>query len=172
MKPESCRGGVLRALAVLATWLTCAAAHGQIYKCSVPAGSVEYTDVNRGKHCKLMDLPGTVITAPPRHVAPAAAAGARSALPPVATPGEFPRVDGAQQRARDADRRAILEEELRNEQLKLVEQRKAFNNGEPERQGDERNYAKYLQRVAGMRDSIGRTEKNIDALKREIANIR
>lgn len=171
MKPESCRGGVLRALAVFATLLTCAAAQGQIYKCSAPAGSVEYTDVNRGKHCKLMDLPGTVIAAPPRAIAPAASAAPRNPAPS-ATPGEFPRVDGAQQRARDADRRAILEDELRNEQGKLAEQRKAFNNGEPERQGDERNYAKYLERVAGMRDSISRTEKNIDALKREIANIR
>ncbi|HWW70345.1 MAG TPA: DUF4124 domain-containing protein, partial [Duganella sp.] len=76
------------------------------------------------------------------------------------------------QRARDADRRAILEDELKNETQKLAELRKEFNGGEPERRGDERNYAKYQERVAAMRDSISRSEKNVDALKREIANIR
>ncbi|MYM39121.1 DUF4124 domain-containing protein [Duganella qianjiadongensis] len=146
-------------------------AYGQIYKCTSPTGSVEYTDVNRGKQCKAMDLPGVVVAAPPKHSVPAAPAG-RLGAPAALVPGEFPRVDAAQQRARDNDRRGILEEELRAEQQKLAEQRKAYNNGEPERQGDERNYAKYLERVAGMRDSISRTEKNIDALKREIANIR
>ncbi len=162
-----------RPLAGLLIVAASAAVHGQIYKCTTPAGSVEYTDVNRGKHCKAMELPGVVVAAPPKHVAPAApAAGNRLGAPPALVPGEFPRVDAAQQRARDADRRGILEEELRAEQQKLAEQRKAYNNGEPERQGDERNYAKYLERVAGMRDSISRTEKNIDALKREIANIR
>ncbi|WP_348699507.1 DUF4124 domain-containing protein [Duganella fentianensis] len=162
-----------RPLAGLLIVAASGAVHGQIYKCTTPAGSVEYTDVNRGKHCKAMELPGVVVAAPPKHVAPAApASGNRLGTAPALVPGEFPRVDAAQQRARDADRRGILEEELRAEQQKLAEQRKAYNNGEPERQGDERNYAKYLERVAGMRDSISRTEKNIDALKREIANIR
>ncbi len=50
--------------------------------------------------------------------------------------------------------------------------RAVFNNGEPERQGNERNYAKYQERVAQMRDDISRTERNIEALRREIANIR
>ncbi|TFW19116.1 DUF4124 domain-containing protein, partial [Duganella callida] len=89
-----------------------------------------------------------------------------------ATPGAFPRVDSAEQRARDDDRRGILEEELRNEQNKLTGLRQEYNNGEPERRGDERNYAKYQERVAALRDSISRSEKNVEALKREIANIR
>ncbi|MYM96188.1 DUF4124 domain-containing protein [Duganella vulcania] len=144
-------------------------AQAQIYKCVSPSGSIEYTDVNRGSHCKSMDLPGAVIPAPPRRQA----APARGNVPaPVTTPGDFPRVDSAEQRARDADRRGILEDELKSETQKLAELRKEFNNGEPERRGDERNYAKYLDRVAGMRDSISRSEKNIEALKREIANIR
>jgi hypothetical protein len=49
---------------------------------------------------------------------------------------------------------------------KLAELRREFNNGEPERRGDERNYAKYQERVAALRDSISRSEKNVDALKR------
>ena len=149
-----------------------AAAQGVIYKCTPPGGSVEYTDIKRGNYCTAMDLPGTVIAAPPRRAAPARAptqAGQPAAVP---VPAAFPRVDNAEQRARDADRRAILEDELKSEQQKLAELRFEYNNGAPERRGDERNYAKYQERTATLRDSVGRAEKNVDALKREIANIR
>jgi len=151
----------------LALMASAAAAQAQIYKCEPPGGSVEYTDINRGRHCKLMDLPGLMVPAPTRRVTPSP----RNPQP-VAAPGDFPRVDSNEQKARDADRRGILEEELKAEMQKLAELRREFANGEPERRGDERNYAKYQERVAGLRDSISRSEKNVDALKREIANIR
>ena len=61
---------------------------------------------------------------------------------------------------------------MRSEERKVAELRREFNGGEPERQGNERNYAKYQERVAQMKDSVGRAEKNVDALKREIANIK
>jgi len=155
-------------LSVLLALLASAAAHGQIYKCQPPGGSVEFTDINRGSYCKLMDLPGMTVPAPARRSGPAAARASQ----PVSTPGEFPRVDSAEQKARDADRRGILEDELKTEQQKLADLRREFNGGEPERRGDERNYAKYQERVASLRDSISRSEKNVDALKREIANIK
>ena len=149
--------------------LACGGAYGQgvIYKCAPPNGSIEYTDVYRGSYCKSMELPGTLVPAPAPRRATAPSRGT-----PATTPGDFPRVDNAEQRARDADRRAILEDELKNEAQKLAELRKEFNGGEPERRGDERNYAKYQERVAAMRDSVSRAEKNVDALKREIANIK
>jgi HAMP domain-containing protein len=81
-------------------------------------------------------------------------------------------VDSATQRARDDDRRTILEDELRAEERKLADLKRDFNNGEPERQGNEKNYARYQERVAQMRDDIGRSEKNVEALRRELANIR
>ena len=34
------------------------------------------------------------------------------------------------------------------------------------------NYAKYQERVASLRDAIARSEQNVAALQREIANIR
>jgi hypothetical protein len=46
-----------------------------------------------------------------------AAAPAAAATP---SPSNFPRVDTSQQRARDDDRRAILNEELRAEEKKLA----------------------------------------------------
>ena len=61
---------------------------------------------------------------------------------------------------------------MKSEEQKLANLKKEYNNGEPERQGDERNYAKYQERVASMKDDIARTEKNIEALKREIGNLK
>ena len=162
----------------LAAGLMCAGAAGAqttVYKCVDAQGRVEFTDTNK-RGCKALDLPG-YIPAPPSRPAPAAAAGSSSrqgspAPAAAPSPANFPRVDTSQQRARDDDRREILNEELRAEEQKLAEQKREFNNGEPARNGNERNYAKYQERVGQMRDDISRTERNIEALRREISNIR
>ncbi len=76
------------------------------------------------------------------------------------------------QRARDSDTRAILEAELKKAELRLAEQQKEFNNGQPEKQGIEgRNYQRYLDRVAEMKESIARHESDIAGLKREISRL-
>lgn len=145
-------------------------AQAQIFLCIDANGHKELTDTRKGAHCKPLDLP-TVIPAlakrqpdgTQRPRAPAAAATA---------PADFPKVDSAAQKARDADRRQILQDELSGEQAKLGELKREFNNGEPERRGDERNYAKYQERVANLKDGISRSEKNVEALRREIGNIR
>ncbi|WP_409269337.1 DUF4124 domain-containing protein [Massilia sp. BHUDP2] len=147
-------------------------AQGTVYKCVDDQGRVEFTDTSR-KGCKALDLPGYAPPPAPRASAPIPAVRPMSPGPAAAvSPASFPRVDTAQQRARDDDRREILNDELRIEQKKLADLRRDFNNGEPERQGNERNYAKYQERVASMRAEIGRTERNIEALQREISNIR
>ncbi len=163
-------------MALMAGLLGAAAqAHGQLYVCADAQGHKTYTDKRAGAHCQLLDLPGAM-TEPPRKAAPLAGTPARPAMQAAGTPapaaGAFPRVDGAEQRARDLDRRQILQDELRSEEQKLAAQRLEFNAGQPERQGNERNYAKYQERVAQLKDNISRTQQNIDALKREIANIR
>lgn len=61
---------------------------------------------------------------------------------------------------------------MRSEEQKLAAQRLEFNEGQPERQGNERNYAKYQERAAQLKENINRTQQNVEALKREIANIR
>jgi hypothetical protein len=48
---------------------------------------------------------------------------------------------------------------------------KDYNNGEPDRLGDERNYQKYLDRVADMKAAIARKENDIAAIKRELAKL-
>ncbi|WP_371763653.1 DUF4124 domain-containing protein [Massilia sp.] len=152
-----------------------ARADSVIYKCVDQNGRVEFTDINK-PGCKVLDLPGYVAStpAPAPRAAPAVTMRQGVGRPAAASPNPagFPRVDMATQKARDDDRRTILEDELRAEERKLADLKRDYNNGEPERQGNEKNYAKYQERVAQMRDNIGRSEKNVEALKREIANIK
>lgn len=139
-----------------------------IYKCVDADGRIEFTDSAR-RNCKALDLPSS-IAAPPK--ARGVGGNGRPAAAAAAVPADFPKVSSYQQKGRDDERRDILNEELRNEEKKLAEIRREFNGGEPERQGNERNYAKYQERVVQLKDSIGRAEKNVDALKREIGNIK
>lgn len=76
-----------------------------------------------------------------------------------------------EQRVRDSDARRILEAELKKEQERLAALQKDYNNGEPERRGDERNYQKYIERVAELKAGISRKEADIGAIKRELAKV-
>ena len=80
-------------------------------------------------------------------------------------------MDPAVQRARDAEARRILSTELRREEERLEQLKREFNNGEPERRGDERNFAMYQQRVAEMRAVIVRKESDIAAIRRELGKL-
>ena len=145
-----------------------------IVVCVNDNGVREYKNTGATRGCKPVDLQGvSMITAPPQRIAPAAAASAKAGTArPASSPAEFPRVDGNTQKARDNDRMQILSEELKAEEKKLAALRQEYNNGEPERRGDERNYAKYQERVASMKEDLARSEKNVEALKREIANLK
>jgi hypothetical protein len=109
----------------------------------------------------------------PQAGAPAAAGAAQAAAPTSGSSAQRPdaRVDPAVQRARDADARRILTTELRREEERLEQLKREFNNGEPERRGDERNFALYQQRVAEMRALIGRKESDIAAIRRELGKL-
>ena len=145
-----------------------AQAQSDVYLCVDESGKKEYKNTGATKGCKRVDLPGIMtIPAPTRKSSVPAAAAKATASPP-----EFPKVDSGSQKARDGDRKQILLDELKAEEQKLANLKKEYNNGEPERRGDERNYAKYQDRVSGMKDDLNRAEKNIEALKREIANVK
>ena len=81
------------------------------------------------------------------------------------------RVDPTAQRARDSDARRILESELKNEENRLAEMKKEFNNGQPERQGNEKNYQSYVDRVGQLSAAIARKEADIAAIRREIQKL-
>jgi hypothetical protein len=144
-----------------------------VYRC--PGPPVLYTDAltdaeAKARNCRTIEgAPVTVLQGPRRKPAPGA--GAASGAGEAAPAASVARIDPAAQRARDTDSRRILESELLKEEQALAELKREFNNGEPERRGDERNYAKYLERVSEMKASIARKESDIAALKREIAKL-
>lgn len=137
-------------------------AAGVVYRC--PGNPVLYTDAispkdAKDKGCK--PLEGAAVTVVqgfrPRDNAPAQASGTTA------------RVDPADQRARDSDARRILGDELKREQDKLAGLKQEYNDGQPERRGDEKNYQKYLDRVADLKAAIARSESDVAALQRELA---
>ncbi|NRF68311.1 hypothetical protein HLB44_15060 [Aquincola sp. S2] len=138
-----------------------------VYRC--PGPPVLYTDALTVKEanergCKLIEgTPITIVQMPKARPAPPANAGA-------SRPGDS-KVDPTAQRQRDSDARRILEGELKREEDKLATLKREYNNGEPERQGNERNYQTYLDRVAGLKASITRSESDVAALKRELAKL-
>lgn len=143
-------------------------AQSDVYLCVDENGKKEYKNTGATKGCKKIDLPSLTMVP-----APAKRAGTQTAAAkPASSPSDFPKVDSGTQKVRDSDRRQILLDEMKLEEQKLANLKKDFNNGEPERRGDERNYAKYQERVAVMKEDIDRTEKNIEALKREIGNLK
>ncbi len=146
-----------------------ATAQGGVYLCVDANGRKILTDSYK-TGCKTLDIANSIpapagSSAAPRRPTPRPST-------PVTTPADFPRVDNAQQKARDSDRREILTEELASEQRRLADMRAEFKDGQPDRLGNERNYAKYQERVATLRDNIGRAERNVEALQREIGNIK
>ena len=152
----------------------------EVYRC--PGNPVLYTDAltakeARDRGCRTLEGAPITVLQGPKPPAPAAAPSpARPAQtasregPPGARSSEE-RVPPAEQRARDSDARRILEGELKREEERLAALQKEFNNGEPERRGDERNYQKYVDRVAEMKASIARKEADIAAIKRELAKL-
>lgn len=157
-------------LSILLFVATAGVVHAQsdVYLCIGENGNKEYKNTGTVKGCKKVDLPGLTTVPAPVARKPIQTAAAK----PSSAPADYPKVDSDTQKARDTDRKKILQDEMKSEEQKLANLKKDFNNGEPERQGDERNYAKYQERVASMKEDVSRTEKNIEALKREIGNLK
>lgn len=146
-------------------------AQSEVFLCVDENGKKEYKNTGATKGCKKIDLPGITMIPAPAAVAKKPVVQNAAARPANPAP-DFPKVDGDTQKTRDNDRRQILLDEMKSEEQKLANLKKEYNNGEPERRGDERNYAKYQERVAAMKDDISRAEKNIEALRREISNLK
>ena len=148
--------GIGAAVAVAATP---AAAQGVYYQCpgNVFTNTISAKEAD-AKGCKSREAQQVTTIPAPKSRAVAA--------PPPGSAAS--RVDAQEQKARDSDSRKILEEELRRAQSQLDTLNKEYNNGEPERLGNEKNYQKYLDRTADLKASIARTESDIAAIKREL----
>lgn len=138
-----------------------------LYKCVGPDGRTTYTNQKTQMKCEILsqDKPVSTFSPPP-------------ARPRQPTPGDFPRVDGEQQKARDNDRRAILEQELANEQKNLEAAKKELaaqeNTVLPEERiaGGGIQGGKREERVRPYRDRVQLHERNVEAIRKELGNLR
>lgn len=137
------------------------AAAGTIYKCTDEGGGTLISNTKVNKSCQaVVTGPETSLPAPkPR------AAGTPS-------PAGFPKVGEDAQKARDTDRRRILEQELAGEQKNLESAKKDLAEQEAVRGGDEKNYQRVLDRLQPYKDRVAQHERNIEAIQRELNNLR
>ena len=136
-------------------------AQAEIYKRVDEDGRVTYssTPIKGGKKLHLEPLP--------------------TMQPPNARTEGFPRVNPVTQTRRDDTRRKILEDELATEQKALEEARIKLKEGQdnPEVYRTEsgqtfRNVAKYDEKVNALQEDVSAHEKNVEALKTELSNLK
>ena len=112
------------------------------------------------------NVPGAVGTAPVDR-------GSRKSDKTATTPAGFPRVDPETQKGRDDLRRKVLADELAAEEKSLADAKSAYDNGAPAPLAEEKSDAeKYRQRIARLRQAVQLHERNVDALKKELAATR
>jgi len=163
MKPVLCTLLVVMSAAVMP-----AQSQERIYRCGN-----EYTnavpDTRVRTNCKLMEGGNvTVVQGTAVRPVPAKADVSSSSAPPVGGV----RAVSPEQKARDADARVILEAELKKTEARQAELNREFNNGMPERRGDEiHNHQKYQDRVAEIKASLARTESDMAGLRRELSRL-
>lgn len=149
----------------------------EIYRCGNEYTN-KITDAQKGQ-CKLLDGGNVTVIqgfkVPATAAAPAGSAGVPLAGATVRLASAAPataRVDNAEQKARDTDARLILESELKKAEARNAELLREYNNGEPDKRGDEaRNYQKYLDRVAELKATLARNDSDIAGIRRELGRV-
>ncbi len=112
-----------------------------------------------GKDCRIVQQQRVTVV-------PAAKPGAKAP-----SPKDFPKESPADRASAKAKQRETLERELAQEQQMLADARRKLAEQEAIRTGDERNYAKVLERLRPYKDAVEVHEKNVDALRREISRL-
>lgn len=129
---------------------------GTLYRCTDEFGHTTYTNYKTGnRKCAVMSRDTGPTTSSDK------TSGTSSAKP---SPTDFPKVAGDTQKSRDGDRRYILEQELEAEQKHLTEEQKSLA---------EKTAVKAApDTLQPIRDRVALHERNLDALRREISNLR
>jgi hypothetical protein len=138
----------------------------EIFKCKGADGHWTYTNDRRQaeqQKCEVVTRQVNVAPAQRPAGAPRNSSG---------RPNEFPKESAGDRAKAQARQREILEKELAQEQASLAKARQDLAAQESVRSGDERNYARVQERLQPFKDSVETHEKNIEALKRELSNLR
>ncbi|HTG96342.1 MAG TPA: DUF4124 domain-containing protein [Burkholderiales bacterium] len=147
---------LLLALALGSLAMPAAAQLTEIFKCRDARGQWTYTnDRRQAEKEKCEQVTTQVNVAPPQK-------GAR--------PSNFPRESSAERAAGKGRQLEILQRELASEQAALTKAQQALAEQESIRSGDERNYARVEERLKPFQEAVDSHQKNIEALRREIAN--
>ncbi|MEG0820413.1 MAG: DUF4124 domain-containing protein [Burkholderiaceae bacterium] len=137
----------------LASVATVTQAQNSIWLCVDEAGRKTFTNSAQGKGCSPVDVQPVANIPAPR-------AQPRKAPTESAAPANYPRVESATQKARDTDRKRILEDELRIEEDRLV--RAQSDLAEADKRAD-------AARSQRLRDELARAQANVASLRREIS---
>ena len=155
------RIGALFALTLgLATAAPASAQVETIWSCKDPSGRTHVTNLKEdtaGKDCRIVQQQRVTVV-------PAVKPGAKS-------PAGFPKETASDRASSKAKQRDTIERELSQEQSMLSDARKKLAEQESVRSGDEKNYAKVLERLKPYKDTVEVHEKNVEALKRELTNL-
>lgn len=136
-----------------------------IWRCVDPTGKTHVTNVKEetaGKDCKAIQTQRvTVVPAP-----------APTPKPATKSPAGFPK-ESSGERASARDRqKATLQAELASEEALLSKARGELAEQESIRTGDEKNYAKVLERLRKYKDNVELHEKNAGELRKELGKLR
>ena len=135
-----------------------------IWRCVDPSGKTHVTNVKdetSGKDCKVIQ--SQRVTVIPAVAAPKAASK---------SPPGFP-TESVGERASARDRqKAALESELASEEALLAKAKAELAGQESIRTGDERNYARVLERLQKYKDNVELHAKNVDELRKELGKLR
>lgn len=154
------RIGALIALMLGATAIGAVAQTETIWSCKDQNGRILMTSQKEdtvGKECRIVQQQRVTVV-------PAGKASTKS-------PAGFPKESTADRQASKAKQRDTIEKELNQEQSMLADARKKLSEQEAIRSGDEKNYARVLERLKPYQDTVEVHEKNVEALKRELNNL-
>ena len=140
-------------------------AHAAVYKCVDANGRVTYTnDSAIARSCTPLNTDQAITSIPAPSRKPAAQAPAGSSKS-----GDFPRVSPGAQQERDATRRQGLEKELETEEQSLAKARATLSSRETVLIADDSSTQEILR---PHKDRVELHLRNIEALRREIGNLR
>jgi hypothetical protein len=148
--------------ALLLLGLGVGVARADMFRCEVPGSSSPlYTNDPRdtqGKKCTVLSREINVVPAPAK----------RAAKP---TSQSFPEESSSTRASAKERQREILEKELAREESMLEDAQKALDAQQSVRYGSEHNYARVLERLQPFKDNVELHQKNVEALRRELANL-
>lgn len=133
-----------------------------IWSCKDKEGRTHVTNLKEdtvGKDCRVIQQQRVTVVP----------AGRPAAKTP--SPAGFPKESVSERLSTKEKQRQTLERELAQEQDLLADAKRKLAEQESIRGGDERNYAKVLERLQPYRDAVEVHAKNVEALRREISNL-